>query len=84
MGPSGPAGADGGFASAQTTVNTSDPTRTLSQSDVGKLFCFDSSSTITVQGLTTGQQVDFLQTGTGQITFQAGVDGGMGFPVTLN
>jgi hypothetical protein len=84
-GATGPTGADGGFNSAQTTVNTQDPTRTLSQTDVGKLFCFNGSATITVQGLTTGQQVDFLQTGAGgQITFQAGVDGGMGFPVTLN
>ncbi len=83
-GATGPTGAEGGFSSTQTTVNTQDPTRTLSQSDVGKLFCFNGSATITVQGLTIGQQVDFLQTGTGQITFQAGVDGGMGFPVTLN
>ena len=45
---------------------------TLQSTDSGKLITNSSAITITVEGLSAGQQVDFLQTGSDQITFVAG------------
>jgi hypothetical protein len=75
-GPEGPAGADGAdgvdgsFSSTQTVENGS--TRALTSADAGKLITNTGAITITVQGLSAGQQVDFLQTNTAQITFTPG------------
>jgi len=79
-GPTGPAGATGAagtFSSAQT-IESIGTSRALTSTDAGKLLTNSAAITITVQGLSVGQQVDFLQTNASQITFQAG--GGM----TLN
>jgi hypothetical protein len=45
---------------------------TLSSADAGKLYQNSGTVTVTVTGLTAGQQVDFVQTNAGQITFAAG------------
>jgi hypothetical protein len=45
--------------------------RSLTSADVGKLLTNSGPITITVTGLTTGQQVDFIQTSASQITFVA-------------
>jgi hypothetical protein len=44
----------------------------LTSADAGKLITNSGAITITVEGLSVGQQVDFLQTNAAQITFQAG------------
>lgn len=67
----GPQGADGGFDSAQEIVAVSS-SRAISSADAGKLIVNSAAVTITVQGLSIGQQVDFVQTVAGQITFAAG------------
>lgn len=57
-------------------VRTEASTITLGASDVGKLIVYTGSTgaTVTLFGaaFTTGQRIDFIQDGTGQITFQAG------------
>lgn len=63
-------GTDGGFDSAQTIE--SGTTRALTSADAGKLITNAGAITITVQGLSVGQQVDFVQTNAAQITFVAG------------
>jgi hypothetical protein len=66
---------------SNTTFNSqSGTTYTIVAGDAGKMISTTSSSavTITVQGLTAGQRVDWTQAGTGQITFVAGAG------VTLN
>ena len=70
-GTDGTDGIDGGFDSTQTieTVSTS---RALTSADVGKLILNSAAITITVEGLSVGQQVDFLQNTADQITFAAG------------
>ena len=69
-GATGPAGPEGGFFSTQTISTISSSTYTLQASDVGKLFLVSVACTITVPNvLSIGQQVDFNQYGTGQITF---------------
>lgn len=70
-------GPQGGFDSTQTieTVGTS---RALTSADAGKLILNSAAITITVEGLSAGQQVDFLQNTADQITFAAGAG------VTLN
>ena len=70
-GPTGPTGADGTFSSTQT-VQTNTGVYTLTSADAGKLILNSDALTVTVQGLTVGQQVDFLQDATSQITFVAG------------
>ena len=70
-GATGPAGADGGFDSTQTIE--SGTTRALTSADAGKLITNAGAITITVQGLSVGQQVDFVQTDAAQITFAEGV-----------
>lgn len=60
---------------SNTTFNSqSGTTYTIVAGDAGKMISTTSSSavTITVQGLTAGQRVDWTQAGTGQITFVAG------------
>jgi hypothetical protein len=47
-------------------------TRALTSADAGKLITNSGAITITVEGLSAGQQVDFLQTNAAQITFAAG------------
>ena len=54
------------------TVETVGASRALTSADLGKLILNSAAITITVEGLTTGQQVDFLQAHSGQITFAAG------------
>jgi hypothetical protein len=44
----------------------------LTSADVGKLLTNSAAITITVEGLSVGQQVDFLQTNASQITFTPG------------
>jgi hypothetical protein len=69
-GPTGPTGPTGGFSSTQTIENGS--TRALTSADAGKLITNSGAITITVQGLSVGQQVDFVQTNASQITFTPG------------
>lgn len=75
-GPTGPTGATGdtgpaGTFSSTQTIETGS-TRALTSADAGKLITNSGAITITVEGLSVGQQVDFLQTNASQITFQAG------------
>lgn len=79
-GPQGPAGAngtngtngvDGSFSSTQT-IDSKSANYTLVAGDKGKLITNSAAVTITVQGLSVGEQVDFLQTNAGQFTFAAG------------
>lgn len=60
--------------SNQTFNEQSGTTYTIVAGDAGKMISTTNSSavTITVQGLTAGQRVDWIQNGTGQITFVAG------------
>lgn len=76
-GPQGPQGATGGFSSTQTIQNLS-AAYTIAANDAGKLFTNSAAVTVTVQGLSVGQQVDFVQTATSQITFTPGAG------ITLN
>jgi hypothetical protein len=69
-GSQGPQGEPGTFSSTQTVETGS--TRALTSADAGKLITNSGAITITVEGLSVGQQVDFLQTNASQITFQAG------------
>jgi hypothetical protein len=70
-GATGATGPQGGFDSTQTieTVSTS---RALTSADKGKLILNGGAITITVEGLSVGEQVDFLQTNAAQITFTPG------------
>lgn len=70
-GPTGPTGSSGSFSSAQTVESVS-TSRALTSSDAGKLLTNSAAITITVQGLSAGQQVDLLQLNASQITFAAG------------
>ncbi|CAB4149632.1 hypothetical protein UFOVP545_14 [uncultured Caudovirales phage] len=66
---------------SNTTFNSqSGTTYTIVAGDAGKMISTTSATavTITVQGLTAGQRVDWTQAGVGQITFVAGAG------VTLN
>lgn len=75
-GPTGATGATGTFSATQTVENGS--TRALTSADAGKIITNSGAITITVEGLSVGQQVDFLQTNASQITFAAGAG------ITLN
>jgi len=70
-GADGVDGADGGFDSTQTILELSDG-RPLTSTDAGKLITNSFGITVTVQGLSVGQQVDFLQTNADRIIFSAG------------
>ena len=72
VGPSGPSGVPGTWATSQTIV--SGATYTPSSSDVGKMIQLTNSSAINITvngglGLTAGQSIDFLRFGTGTVTF---------------
>jgi hypothetical protein len=69
-GADGDDGADGTFSSTQT-IETVASSRALASGDAGKLILNSAAVTVTVQGLSVGQQVDFLQNVAGQITFVA-------------
>lgn len=69
-GTDGVNGLDGGFDSTQTIAALASGV-TLSSIDAGKLYT-GGGATVTVQGLSVGQQVDFVQTDANQITFVAG------------
>lgn len=69
--PKGYDGADGGFDSAQV-IESKSSNYTLTSADAGKLFTNSAAITITVQGLLVGQQADFVQISSNQITFAAG------------
>lgn len=69
-GTNGTDGTDGTFSSTQT-IETKSVSYTLVSGDAGKLILNSAAITITVQGLAVGQQVDFLQSVAGQITFAA-------------
>lgn len=71
QGETGATGPQGGFDSTQT-VETVATSRALTSADAGKLILNSAAITITVQGLSVGQQVDFLQNTADQITFAAG------------
>lgn len=77
IGAAGPAGADGldgadgGFDTAQAVENKS-ANYTIQSTDAGKLIMNSAAITITVQGLSVGQQVDFFQNSSSQITFTPG------------
>jgi len=71
QGPQGATGVSGTFSSAQT-VESVGSSRPLTSADAGKLITNSGAIIITVEGLSVGQQVDFLQTNASQITFQAG------------
>ena len=64
-------GSDGGFDSTQA-VEAVASSRALTSADAGKLLTNSGAITITVEGLSVGKQVDFLQTNAAQITFTAG------------
>ncbi len=69
VGAQGPAG---GFDTAQTVENKSSNYSIVS-GDAGKLITNSSAITITVDDvLSVGEQIDFLQNASGQITFTAG------------
>lgn len=73
-GATGPAGADGGFNSTQVIANLSGGSYQLQASDAGKLFTntgVPQPASVLVGGLSVGQQVDFVQTDTTQISFIA-------------
>ena len=76
-GTNGTDGVDGGFDSTQTIADLS-TNYTILAADKGKLFTNSAAVTVTVTGLATGEQVDFIQTNAGKITFAAGAG------VTLN
>jgi hypothetical protein len=71
IGETGPQGEIGDFSSAQTVEELSS-SRALTSADAGKLITNSGAVTVTVEGLSAGQQADFLQTASSQITFQAG------------
>lgn len=58
--------------SLSQTIENKSANYTLQSVDSGKLMTNSAAITITVQGLSSGQQVDFLQTGADAITFAAG------------
>lgn len=62
---------DGKVPLAQT-VESKSANYSLQATDAGKLLINSAAITITVEGLSVGQQVDFLQTNAAQITFAAG------------
>lgn len=70
-GTNGTNGADGSFSSTQT-IDSKSSAYTLVSGDAGKLITNSAAVTITVQGLSVGQQVDFLQLNAAQFTFAAG------------
>ena len=70
-GPTGPTGPDGTFSSAQT-ISSKSANYSIQASDAGSLIINSAAITITVEGLSVGQQVDFVQTAADQITFAAG------------
>lgn len=76
-GPTGPTGPSGSFSSTQTIQDLA-TNYIIQPSDSGKLLTNSAAVTITVQGLSTGQQVDFIQTNAAQITFTPGAG------ITLN
>lgn len=80
QGPTGPQGIQGepGTFSSTQTIESVGTSRALTSADAGKLITNSAAITITVEGLSVGQQVDFVQTDAGQITFAAGAG------VTLN
>jgi hypothetical protein len=79
-GPTGPTGSTGltgatgpaGTFSSTQTIDSKSSNYSLVSGDAGKLIVNSSGITITVQALSVGQQVDFLQTSSGQITFSPG------------
>jgi hypothetical protein len=71
-GANGADGVDGGFDSTQT-IETKSANYTLTSADAGKLILNSAAITITVEGLSVGEQVDFLQNTADQITFAEGV-----------
>jgi len=77
QGEPGPAGADGGWSTAQTIKAENDATYIAISSDLGKLVTLDNAANplnVTINsslGLTTGQRIDFAQLGTGQVVFVA-------------
>lgn len=79
--PRGDAGANGDWSTAQTVRNDSSTSATtLASTDAGNLVRFTGGTNITVtlksgaSGVTlaTGQRIDVVQTGSGQITFSGG------------
>ena len=74
-GPTGATGATGTWATAQTIDNKT-AAYTLVTADAGKVITVNSSSAVnvTVNGsldLSTGERIDVIQTGSGQVTFLA-------------
>lgn len=73
-GPTGSNGSNGDWSTAQTIRTVSGTTDTPTTSDAGKLVKFTSASAVavTIDGslnLSAGQRIDFVQDGTGQLTF---------------
>lgn len=73
-GATGAAGAAGDWSTAQTIRTVSGTTDTPTSSDAGNLVKFTSASAVavTIDGslnLSAGQRIDFVQDGTGQLTF---------------
>lgn len=78
VGATGPTGPQGGFDSTQT-ISDKSANYALLGTDAGTLITNSAAVTITVDDvLSVGEQVDFLQNGSDQITFAAGAG------VTLN
>jgi hypothetical protein len=77
VGATGPAGADGGWSTAQTLKEESGTSYTIQSSDVGKLIIFTSQDPVSVTvpwslGFSIGQRVDIFQRYNGQITVSGG------------
>ena len=73
-GSNGAAGAAGDWSTAQTIRAVTGTTDTPTSTDAGKLITLSNASaiTVTINGsldLVTGQRIDFVQTGAGQVTF---------------
>ena len=71
-------GVDAGFYSTQAVETRSGTSYTIVPADHGKLLLNLEAITITVEGLSVGQQVDFIQNVAGQMSFIAGAG------ITLN
>ena len=80
-GTNGTNGTNGDWSTAQTIrTDSSTSSTTLASTDAGKLVRFTGGSAVTVTlksgasgvTLTTGQRIDLVQTGAGQVTFAGG------------
>ena len=77
VGPAGATGPAGSWATTQVVNTQTGTTYTLLTSDLGKMVTLNNSSAVTVTvgtalGLTSGQSIDLISLGSGQVTVAAG------------